>query len=179
MSKCRRCGEDTSSGPSSDVPGLGWMHDLCEIKRLRGLHEESLLINDSLEQEIRQHQAEIERLQDANDVLAAKVALADGPLISYQETATVPSVSYADLQAEVANQKYAAATFEAMLQPVMTERDELQTEVKRLREENQDIRAIAIEAWRLASFHNDEATEEFEANYVINNPWLEPDEEGL
>jgi len=49
MSKCRGCGSDTSSGHSSDVPGLGWMHDLCEIKRLNGLYEEAQGFNEQLE----------------------------------------------------------------------------------------------------------------------------------
>ena len=45
---------------------------------------------------------EIEQLKDANDALAATLALADGEMTEYSQTAvTTPSVSYADLEAEI------------------------------------------------------------------------------
>ncbi len=67
MSKCRGCGNDTSSGPSIDVPGLGWMHDICEIKRLNGLYEEAQGFEE-------QFQAEVERLRSALNIAAGLIS---------------------------------------------------------------------------------------------------------
>ena len=45
---------------------------------------------------------EVERLRDANDVLACKLGLTDeGTIVEYSVAATTPSVSYQDLEAEV------------------------------------------------------------------------------
>ena len=51
----------------------------------------------------------VKELEDANDVLSAKLALAEGGTVEYQVDVakTVPSVTYEDLQAEVADLKKA------------------------------------------------------------------------
>jgi hypothetical protein len=43
----------------------------------------------------------VKELEDANDVLSAKLALAEGGTVEYEVATTMPSVTYEDLQAEV------------------------------------------------------------------------------
>lgn len=59
----------------------------------------------------------VAELENANDILAAKLALAEGGAVEYQVNVatTVPSVTYEDLQAEVEDLKKALVSSQTKL----------------------------------------------------------------
>jgi hypothetical protein len=66
FSKCRfpGCG---LPGVGIDVPGLGSIHVVCELKRLNDLYEEKLAVIDSMRAEIMQLRAELASVQERLD----------------------------------------------------------------------------------------------------------------